>query len=174
MTSYVAVTGPGTAWDNHGFTGKYRSVVVVEVVNSNINWMEPRDITLEEACRGGGDGSGLGISSYHMTSGGFFFQDEVAGAYGVLSNGHMCFIPAGLPPATLRGLFTGVQDARTLCEDFRPVLRHRINWTNCAALAVLILSYAVLLFRPRDKFPPQAEPAVPGPAAAAGGNGSGK
>ncbi len=173
MTSYVAVTGPGTVWDDHGCTGEYRSVAVVEVVNSNINWMEPKDLTLEEACRGVGDGSGLSISSHHLISGGFFFQDEVSGAYAVLSNGFPCFIPAGLPPDTFRGLFTGEQDARRVCEEFQPVHRHRINWTNCTALAVLILSYAVLLFRPRDKRPPPAEPAPPSPPAAAGDSGSG-
>ena len=42
MTSYVAVTGPGTAWDNHGLRRECRALVAVEVVNSNINWMEPR------------------------------------------------------------------------------------------------------------------------------------
>ena len=41
MTSYVAVTGPGTIWDDRHSTGKPPRVVVVEVANSNINWMEP-------------------------------------------------------------------------------------------------------------------------------------
>ena len=92
-----------------------------------------------------------------MTSGRFFFQDEVAGTNVVFSDGSLGFIPAGLPPETIKGLFTGNENARKACEDFQPVCRHRINWTNCTALAVLILSYAVLLFRPRDKLSPPAE-----------------
>ena len=170
MTSYVAVTGPGTVWDDYRTRGTPPRVLVVEVANSNINWMEPRDITLDEACRGVGDGSRPGISSRHMISGRFFFRDEVAGANVVFSDGNVGFIPAGLPLETIKGLFTGDENARKACERFQPVHRHQINWTNCTALAVLILSYAVLLFRPRDKLPPPAEPAIPCPPAAPGGN----
>ena len=135
--------------------------------------MEPRDLTLEEACRSVGVGSGPGISSHHMISGGFFFQDEF-GANVMLSDTSVEFLPAGLPPETLRGLFTGDEKAWKAFEGFPSVHLRRINWTNSAALAVLILSYAVLLFRRRDKLPPQAEPAIPGPPTAAEGNGSGK
>ncbi len=148
-TSYVAVTGPGTVWDDHCTTGKPPRLMVVEVANSNINWMEPKDFTLEEACRGVGDGSGLSISSRDITPGGFFFQDEVAGANAVFSDGSVWSIPIDLPPEIFRGLFTGDEKAWKAWEEFQPVHRHRINWTNCTALAVLILSYAVLLFRPR-------------------------
>ena len=164
MTSYVAVTGPGTAWNDHRAAGRPLRVMVVEVANSNINWMEPRDLTLEEACRGVGDASRPCLASYHTNSGGFFFHDEV-GADAVLSDGRVCFIPAGLPPETLRGLFTGNEKPRMTWERFPSVHRRRVNWTNCTALAVLILSYAVLLFRPRDK-----RSSTPRPPATAGGN----
>ena len=91
-------------------TGRPPRVMVVEVANSNINWMEPRDLTLEEACRGVGDGSGLGISSHHMIPGRFFFQDEVAGAYACFPTGAWdSFLPdcrrrrsAACSPATRR------------------------------------------------------------------------
>jgi hypothetical protein len=156
MTSYVAVTGPGTVWDDRQLTGKPRAMVV-EVANSGIQWAEPRDLTLDEACRGAGGGSGPAILSQHAISGGFFFQDEF-GAHVLLSDGSVRFIPAGLPPETLRGLFTGDQQAWKACDEDFPTVRHRrINWTNCTALAVLVISYAVLVFRPRDK-----RPAAPG------------
>ena len=74
----------------------------------------------------------------------------------MLSNGFPCSIPARLPPDTFRGYFTGEQ-VQGVCEGFQPVHRHRIDWTNCTALAVLILSYAVLLFSSRQ----QASPASP-------------
>ena len=79
-----------------------------------------------------------------------------------------------MPLETLRGLFTGDEKARKACEEFRSARQRRINWTNCTALAVLILSYAVLLFRPRDKRPSQVEPAFSIAATAAGGSGSGE
>jgi hypothetical protein len=169
VTSYLAVIGPGTVWNDHHSGGTPPRVMVVEVANSNTNWMEPRDLTLEEACRGIGNGSHMCISSRHTIPGGIFFQDEVAGANVVLSDGSVCVIPAGLPPETLKGLFTGDERALQACTAYR-----RINWTNCTALAVLILSYAVLLFRRRDKLPPQAEPAIPGPPAAEGEDEGGK
>ena len=166
MTSYLAVTGPGTVWDGQHATPTPPRVMVIEVANSNIHWMEPRNLTLEEACRGVRDGSRMCISGRHTASGGFFFQDEVAGANALLSDGSVCFLPVGLPPETLRGLFTGDEKAMQACTAYQ----RRIHWTNCAALAVLILSYAVLVLRPRDKLPPPGEPAVPGPPAVAGGN----
>ena len=164
MTSYVAVTGPGTVWNDHRSAGPPR-VMVVEVAESNIHWMEPRDLTLEEACRGVGEGPGPGISSHHRISGRFFFHDET-GANAVFSDGSVWFIPAGLPPETLRGLFTGDEKA---CEEYPLVHSQRINWTNCAALVVLTLSYAVLLFHTRKKRSSTLPPA-PSPPAASGGN----
>jgi hypothetical protein len=52
-TSYVAVVGRGTLWSGqspgrvtHAAAGK---ILVLEVANSGIHWMEPRDLTLEQA-----------------------------------------------------------------------------------------------------------------------------
>ena len=159
LTSYLAVTGPGTVWDDHRSAGTPPRLMVVEVENSKINWMEPRDLTIEQACHGAGDRSRMCISSYHHIPGGFFFQDEVAGSYAVFSDGAVRFIPVGLPSETLKGLFTGDEKAWHAYEEFR---RPRIHWANCTALAVLIISCAVLLFRRRDR---------PLPAAAAGTGG---
>ena len=38
MTSYVAVTGPGTVWDEHHLTVAPPRVIVFEVVDSGIQW----------------------------------------------------------------------------------------------------------------------------------------
>jgi prepilin-type processing-associated H-X9-DG protein len=158
LTSYVAVTGPGTVWDSRKTSLDQWHVMLVEVADSGIHWAEPRDLTLDEACRAFGDGPGPWIS--YMVSGGFFYQDEKVGGGNVLfSDGHVEFIPVGLPPETLRGLFTGDEKAWQACEQFQAAILWRINWTNCAALAVLVISYGVMLFRPREKRPAEAEPA---------------
>ena len=106
--------------------------------------MEPRDLTLDEACRGVGDGSRMRISNCHTVPGGFFFQDEVAGSYVLFSDGTVWFIPAGLPPETLKGVFTGDEKAMQACTAYQ----RRIHWTNCIAVAVLVVSYAALLLEP--------------------------
>ena len=159
LTNYLAVTGPGTVWDSRNSIPDQWHIMVVEVANSKIRWAEPRDLTIDEACRSVGDGPGPWISSHHVISGRFFFHDE-AGSNVLLSDGSVEFIPAGLPPETLRGLFTGDEKAWQACENFHAACQWRINWTNMASLAVLIISYGVMLFRPLDKRPPEVEPAT--------------
>jgi len=55
MTSYVAIVGPGTMWPNeHGMPiggitdGTSNTIMIVEITNSDIHWMEPRDLPIEE------------------------------------------------------------------------------------------------------------------------------
>jgi prepilin-type processing-associated H-X9-DG protein len=103
-TSYVAVVDPETGWP--GATpikirdmkdGTSKTIAIVEVANSGITWMEPRDMTLTEALRGINPlGPGLKISSDHADGGanvGYF-------------DAHVSFLPNGLSPDVLRGLFT--------------------------------------------------------------------
>jgi hypothetical protein len=74
MTNYVAITGPGTAWpapNKHlRFSdfkdGTSNTLMVVEIRNSDIHWMEPRDLdirTLKFAINSDGKNS---ISSRHF------------------------------------------------------------------------------------------------------------
>jgi len=55
QTSYVAIVGPGTMWPGaHPFTvseitdGTSNTIMLVEVRNSGIHWLEPRDLTATE------------------------------------------------------------------------------------------------------------------------------
>ncbi len=72
FTNYVAVIGPGTAWREDGTVrlsnlphGSSHTVMAVEIVNSNINWAEPRDLTVDEALEGIKAGKGLRVGSNH-------------------------------------------------------------------------------------------------------------
>jgi prepilin-type processing-associated H-X9-DG protein len=72
-TNYLAVVDPETGWP--GATprkirdirdGTSKTIALVEVANSGIHWMEPRDLTLAEALKGiNAPGPGLTISSHH-------------------------------------------------------------------------------------------------------------
>ena len=151
MTSYVAVTGPGTVWDEHHLTVAPPRVIVFEVVDSGIQWAEPRDMTLDEACHSVGDGRGPRITGHNSLFDGFFVQTETtANTHVLLSDRSVRSIPPGMPPEILGGLFVGDEKAWKACDKFPTTHRERIltiYWTNCVALAVLIVSYAVLVLR---------------------------
>jgi hypothetical protein len=71
-TSYVAVLGPETVWPGSQSTkvsdvvdGTANTLMVVEVANSGIHWMEPRDLELSSMAFRVNPRQGRGISSYH-------------------------------------------------------------------------------------------------------------
>jgi len=111
-TSYLAVVGPGTAWPAPGQTafrdfvdGTSNSILIVEVVNSGIHWMEPRDLALEDLQRGVNPQSGRGISSRH-----------VGGACVLLADGSVRFLPGDVAPELLEMLAT-IADGKPISWD---------------------------------------------------------
>jgi prepilin-type processing-associated H-X9-DG protein len=55
FTNYVAIVGPGTAWPEGGQLrfpdikdGTVNTLMIVEIADSDIHWMEPRDLPVEE------------------------------------------------------------------------------------------------------------------------------
>jgi Type II secretory pathway, pseudopilin PulG len=55
MTNYVAIVGPGTMWPGQNATkiasvadGTSNTLMIVEIAHSDIHWMEPRDLPVEE------------------------------------------------------------------------------------------------------------------------------
>jgi hypothetical protein len=71
ITSYVAVVGPNTMWPGREAARQaadhsdWDKILVIEVVNSDILWMEPRDLTLEQALDAVQPKTGIGIGSRH-------------------------------------------------------------------------------------------------------------
>jgi hypothetical protein len=72
MTSYVVVVGPETAWPGEKATkladmtdGSSNTILVVEVADSGIHWMEPRDFHVLQMSTAVNATSGQGISSKH-------------------------------------------------------------------------------------------------------------
>jgi prepilin-type processing-associated H-X9-DG protein len=102
MTSYVAVVGPETAWpgsDPAAFRdfkdGTSNTLLVVEVANSGIHWMEPRDLHVVQMALSINAKSGQGISSRHT-----------GGAQALLADGSVRFVAEKLDAETLRALLT--------------------------------------------------------------------
>jgi hypothetical protein len=69
-TSYLAVVGSQVAWPgdrpiSNAESGDGDAILVVEASNSDIDWLEPRDMGFSEAIRGVNADTGFGIRSRH-------------------------------------------------------------------------------------------------------------
>ena len=102
-TSYVVVTGAETLFPgDHSLKlreipdGTSKTIAIVEVANSGIHWMEPRDLTLDEALAGINPPSRApAISSNHS-----------GGAMVGWGDAHVSFLPNDMAIDKLRALLT--------------------------------------------------------------------
>jgi hypothetical protein len=102
QTSYVAVVGPGTAWPGAKSIdaadikdGISNTIQVVEVHNSGISWMEPRDLDASQMPLAINPKTGLGISSGHPEC-----------AQAARADGSVFALDENTPPATIRAMLT--------------------------------------------------------------------
>jgi prepilin-type processing-associated H-X9-DG protein len=102
MTNYVAIVGPETAWPESSSTaigdirdGTSNTLLIVEVANSGIHWMEPRDLHVVQMAPTINSKAGQGISSRHT-----------GGAEVLFADGHVQFIIDSLSVGDLRALLT--------------------------------------------------------------------
>lgn len=109
-TNYLAVVGPGTVWPGVKPTnmsqiidGTSNTILVVEVHDSGISWLEPRDLHVTQMPMTINSLRGQGISSRHASP-----NDKGRGkrAVAVFCDGHTQSLPNDLPPETLRRLLT--------------------------------------------------------------------
>ncbi len=110
ITNYVLVTGDGTAWADgrapklDEFTdGPANTIILVEIADSDIQWLEPRDMTLEQAMRGINSGSRICISSWHPARGNNERQESANVAF---ADGSVANLKNDFPLAELRKLLT--------------------------------------------------------------------
>ena len=121
-TSYLAVVGDGTLWPGARggkipHSNRAPTIAVVEVANSGISWMEPRDLPLAVAARGVHKGATTGIAGRHPCGGG---DEPVAGVY------------EGYKPGAVGYRLSGANCASTTVMSAqcpRPSLRER--WPIC-------------------------------------------
>ncbi len=101
FTDYVAVVGPETMWPGTEPTkvaedgSDNDKILVIEIVNSDIHWMEPRDLTLEEALDAIQPDKGVGIGSRHPD-----------GIHYVTVGGEVRTLDRNIDRESLRRLFT--------------------------------------------------------------------
>jgi hypothetical protein len=102
-TSYLMVTGPGTAAEvlckgSAKDRANSQRILLVEVVRSGIDWKEPKDLSLDEALAGVNPEIGRGISSPHS---------DKSGIAVALADGSILDLPSDLDSDTLEALLTG-------------------------------------------------------------------
>jgi hypothetical protein len=157
-TSYVAVVGSNAAWAGEkprkpgraDFPGGVsHTIMLVEVLNSGIDWTEPRDLSLDTMGTGSGKPPAVVVSSGHDRYEGFFYTYEDRGSAVVaMADGSVGYLPPGsLAAEHLRKV---LQIGGCQGDDFGSYTvpgehQRRLNWPNIAALAVWLLSVGTLL-----------------------------
>jgi hypothetical protein len=118
-TSYVVVVGPETMWPGSTSVqfadiadGTSYTLMVVEVANSGIHWMEPRDLDFADLPMSVNPESGGGISSLHREQA--WLPKRPYGANFAMADGCVQMLATDLPPETLRALL--------VTDDHQPVL----------------------------------------------------
>jgi len=103
-TSYVVVTGPQTIWPGAKATkmadikdGPHNTILLVEVHDSGIHWMEPRDLDMAQMPMAINPAKGMSISSAHHSAG---FANVV------FADGKPARIPNSAPAKALRAALT--------------------------------------------------------------------
>jgi len=115
-TSYFAVTGPETIWgddvpldwnESNSWDGLSQTIMLVEMSNAGVHWLEPRDLPLSEIAPTINTKEGRGISSRHPGVAVVAFAD-----------GRVRPIADNLPPAIVRALLTVQGGEPVSDEDF--------------------------------------------------------
>jgi hypothetical protein len=155
-TNYVAVVGPKAAWagseprsPDEFRDGADSTILLVEVAGSGIHWMEPRDLSLHEA-RTGVHPPGPGrISSHHTTEyGGFWREEHLANV--ALGDGRVLLLREWGHQPTLEAALT-VDGNEEIDPDALLQGPSKLDWSRVFAPIVLLVSYLILLLRPRKR-----------------------
>ncbi len=153
VTSYVAVTGPGTLWPGTKSArlkdvrdGAANTLLVTEVAHSDIHWMEPRDATLEEALASDATVSQPVTGNHVQTS---YFLRDIQVAYMAMTDGRILVLDGRLTKEGLRAFATISGGEPTDPEIYlvRESVWHRLNWEHVIGLAIFLLSLAALAWK---------------------------
>lgn len=144
-TSYVAVVGPQTAWPGKSprkasdiLDGSRGTILVLEEHSQRIPWMEPRDLTLDEAL-GVLTSSDWQVAGPHRSED--FFFEYSSGRNVVHADGYVWFLFDGLPRQAWSSRLT-INDGASLSDQDLPGgagRRKRLKVGNCYRLAVFVL-----------------------------------
>ena len=146
-TNYVALTGPGTAWPGANSTrlsdirdDPGKTILLVEIANSDIPWMEPRDLSLEEVLAQAGNRL-AGCQNRLADSHSLDEPPGVRGSWVAMADASVHFLPAGFSAEQLKALATINGGESVDLPD--PAPRNawqRLSWPNRVGLAPFVVS----------------------------------
>jgi len=113
-TTYLAVVGPKTAWpgtrpakrDIDFPDGLSRTILVVEVQHSGIQWLEPQDLAFDEMSFQINDSAAKSMSSHHRVSGFWPWSGPVATVNVLFVDGTVARLQENTAPETIRAWLT--------------------------------------------------------------------
>jgi len=161
-TFYVAITGPGTVWPGlmsgslKGIDDPANTILLVEVADSDIAWMEPRDLTIDAVLADKENLAGA-ITSHHRTSDGYFLRTYQRGGNVVMADSSVHFLRGRPSPEDLAELLRPEGKKRITIDKIElhtdePVLE-RIRWDHVVGLPLFVISFLMLVTRPLPKPP---------------------
>jgi hypothetical protein len=123
------------------------TIMLVEVADSSIHWMEPKDLSPDEVTGSVNRESTLGVLRGHTEDPGHWYR-EIRVAAVLLANGAVRLLPEDVPPDTLKALLTA-NGGEAVPPDAFDV--KRVDWTRC--LAVLAFAICLILLVARRRRP---------------------
>jgi hypothetical protein len=167
-TSYVAVVGPTTVWPGtvpRSFSeirdGTSNTALLIEIDNSTIPWLEPRDLAFDAALAVTAAADPVFTGNHRSES---FFYEYAGGRQLVLVDGSVRYVSQGVGRHIWAGLF-GVDDGIPWSdEDLNPpeVVHRRLQIGNCVRLSVFVFLALLPLpwvwLNPTSKMRNESEP----------------
>jgi hypothetical protein len=112
MTSYFFIAGPGRSMDETGklplrdvADGTANTLAVIESSSARVNWLEPRDLTVQDILAGNNTAEAPCACSRHGRSDRGMWRSS-GGFNAVLCDGYVKHLPANIDPALMRALMT--------------------------------------------------------------------
>ncbi len=169
MTSYVVVTGADTAFPGcksrrfEPMTApRSDTVMVVEVANSDIHWMEPRDPSLEDLVSGRA-GACQPLTSHHAQDRYWYVLKPGSGNV-ACADASVHYLPGPTSAVDAKAISSVTWDGKLRIEELwgRPPLVAGLRWDHVIGLPLFGLSFVALLCLAlttrRRHEPPVAEP----------------
>jgi hypothetical protein len=147
-TNYLAVVGPDTLWpgdktisSNDIPDGADKTILLIEWPHSEINWLEPRDFTVEQLCKE--LESNPKRFAVHNENYGYLFLPDT-GIHVLFADGKVRLLSVDYLRKNIKALLT-----RNGGETIEPFSR-RINWPWLTSVIIFVISTIVLIVRPRQ------------------------